>query len=81
MVEKVRPRCETGWTEGNDGRDAHSTFEFYCPTCGRHIFTTQTCWLDLRMVYSLPTACDECGTFFDWSKSPRIKTTSWVEWE
>ena len=25
--------------------------------------------------------CKECGAIFDWSKAPRVKTTTFIEWE
>ena len=33
MVDKVRPLASVGWSEGNDGKDAHETIELSCPKC------------------------------------------------
>jgi hypothetical protein len=69
-VEKIRPNAEVAWTEGNDGRDAHYYIEYRCPKCNRRIG-----------YYMSSTACDKCGTFYDWgNREPRIEITRHVEW-
>ena len=40
MVDKVRPLASAGWSEGNDGKDAHETIELKCPKCKKHAMKT-----------------------------------------
>ena len=71
MISKIRPVAIVEYSYGNDGRDAHHYIAYYCPTCGRTIP-----W------YEYATACDQCGTFYDWGeKEPRIEITRSVKWE
>lgn len=71
MIKKIRPYAEVDWNNGNDGRDGHYYIVYHCPTCHRKI----------RSGYRAETACDECGTFYDWGeKEPRIKVTRTVDW-
>lgn len=71
MVEKVRPIATIHESYGEDGRGPkNETVEFYCPTCGRYIGS-----------WKKDTACDKCGTFYDWgNKEPSIKTIKSIEW-
>ena len=72
IIEKKRVKAEAVLCFGNDGRDAHWIIKYSCPTCGREIICG----------YKSKTACDECGTFYDWGdKKPRIVTTHSVEWD
>lgn len=68
MVEKIRPNAKAEWTDGNDGRDGHYYVEYSCPKCHRRIFTDEM-------------ACDNCGTFFDWSKHARLQVEYSAVWE
>ena len=71
MIEKKRPRAEPYFSHGIDGWDSHWTIKFTCPTCGRWIFRG----------YKSETACDQCGTFYDWGdREPRIEITRTVDW-
>ena len=81
MVDKVRPIASVGWSEGNDGKDAHETIELRCPKCKKLFAIVGTRYKDIRIAYSLAECCKECGAIFDWSKSPRVKTTTFIEWE
>ena len=68
MVEKIRPRAFIEYSCGNDGRDEYEYIEFRCPGCNKKIFKGDI-------------ACDECGTFMDWSQKARIKTIKQIVWE
>ena len=71
MVEKIRPVATIKYSYGNDGRDGDYYIAYSCPKCGRNIP-----W------YESDTACDKCGTFYDWGKKrPRIQITRSVKWE
>lgn len=70
MVEKFRPRTTIEHSEGNDGRDGYDYIEYWCPKCNRRIGG-----------YRYKTACDNCGTFYDWGDdAPRIVDHPLVEW-
>lgn len=70
MMEKIRPKAEVRLDFGNDGRDEHYYIKYSCPTCGQII-----------LGYRSETACDRCGTFYDWGvREPKIKVTRMVEW-
>lgn len=71
MVDKVRPIASVGWSEGNDGKDAHETIELSCPKCKKLFAIVGTRYKDIRTAYSLAECCKECGVIFDWSKAPR----------
>lgn len=81
MVDKVRPLASVGWSEGNDGRDAHETIELKCPKCKKLFAIVGTRYKDIRTAYNLSECCKECGAIFDWSKAPIVKTTTFIEWE
>ena len=70
MIEKIRPIAKAEHNEGIDGWDAHYEVVYYCPTCKRKIGH-----------YHAETACDQCGTFYDWSKKANIKVTYTAEYE
>ena len=70
MVTKIRPIASVEHSEGNDGRDAHDFIAYYCPTCNRSI-----------SYYRSDTACDQCGTFYDWGESkPYINYNPEIIW-
>ena len=70
LVDKIRPIAEVRFNTGIDGWDGHYYIRYKCPTCGREIST-----------YSGSTACDRCGTFYDWgNREPKIKVSRTVEW-
>ena len=67
-VTKIRPNVRIEWNNGNDGRDGRYEVFYYCPGCG-------------RCISECLVACDQCGTFFDWSKRAEIRVTRSVEWK
>lgn len=70
MVKKIRPNAEVRLNNGVDGRDESYYVHYSCPTCGRSIWG-----------YRSETACDRCGTFFDWGNhEAKIKVSRAVEW-
>ena len=70
MVNKIRPEADVRLDYGMDGRDLHYYIKYSCPTCGQII-----------LGYRSETACDRCGTFYDWGvREPKIKVTRTVEW-
>lgn len=81
MVDKVRPIASVGWSEGMDGKDAHETIELKCPKCKKLFAIVGTRYKDIRTAYNLEEYCRECGAIFDWSKAPRVKTNTFIEWE
>ena len=63
MVEKFKPKASISFSEGNDGRDSHYYIIYQCPKCNKTIYE-----------FKGETACDNCGTFFDWGfREPYIK--------
>lgn len=69
--ELVRPIADVRYDCGTDGRDGGYYIEYKCPGCGKVIGYT----------YKSETACNKCGTFYDWGKKePVIKVTRTVEW-
>lgn len=71
MIEKKRPNAKIDFDFGNDGRDSKYYIQYTCPTCGRII------WYGYRS----ETACDQCGTFYDWGeKEPSIEITRTIDW-
>jgi len=70
-VIKIRPKAELYHSDGNDGWDAYDDIRYRCPTCNR-----------LIGVYKSETACDKCGTFYDWGDRPaRIVITKSIQWD
>ncbi len=70
MVNKLRPRAMIRECHDADGRSTWREIYYFCPLCDRAISG-----------YKEETACDICGTFYDWGvREPRIKTTYTVEW-
>ena len=67
MIEKVRPIAVIAHSNGNDGWDAHDYIMYRCPGCS-------------KILQRKDIACDECGTFFDWSKMAEIKTVKQIVW-
>ena len=67
MVKKVRPNAEVEYSYGNDGRDDYYYPSYSCPKCGNYINENQQ-------------ACEECGTFFDWSKTATIQIVRQIVW-
>jgi len=71
-INKIRPLASVAYSYGNDGRDGCYYIRFQCPTCKRTI----------GRGYKSETACDKCGTFYDWGKSsPVIKLVRTIEWK
>ena len=67
MIEKIRPTASIKY----DYIYSDYHIEYSCPTCGRRIGD----W------YGHTTACDKCGTFYDWGQhEPKIKITRSIEW-
>lgn len=70
VVNKIRPTAEVRLDFGMDGRDQHYYIHYSCPVCGQNIWG-----------YRSKTACDRCGTFYDWgNREPRIVVSRSVEW-
>lgn len=67
MVKKIKPRAEIKLSEGNDGWDFRYYVKYSCP-CGKGIQENDI-------------ACDECGTFFDWSQKATIEITRNIVWK
>lgn len=67
-MNKILPNATVEFSYGQDGRDCYHYISYKCPICNRNIREKDI-------------ACTECGTFFDWSKSARIKTIRTVVWE
>lgn len=67
-VTKVRPDAKVIYDYGCDGRDGHYDIDYSCPKCKKNILKKDI-------------ACQECGTFFDWSKKATIKIIPIIEWE
>ena len=59
MVDKVRPLASVGWSEGNDGKDAHETIELRCPKCKKLFAIVGTRYKDIRTAYNLADCCKE----------------------
>lgn len=71
LIEKVRPEAELAIYHGSDGRDYQEYISYSCPKCYKPI----------HRGYRSETACDKCGTFFDWGDyPPRIVTTKSIQW-
>ena len=68
MVKKIRPNAKAEFTNGNDGRDSHYYIQYSCPNCHKRICKDEM-------------ACDNCGTFFDWSKYARLHVEYSAVWE
>lgn len=66
-VRKIRPDAEVYWDNGADGRDGAYRIKYTCPVCGKKIYRDDI-------------ACDECGTFFDWSMKAEIVVTRSIVW-
>ena len=66
-IEKIRPRAFIQFSEGNDGRDSHYYIEYRCAGCN-------------RCIRKGDIACDQCGTFHDWSKTASIVIRREIEW-
>ena len=70
MIDKIRPKAIARLEYNDDGKDSRYVIRYYCPRCNRDIAG-----------YKSDTACDYCGTFYDWGKhAPQIKVTRTVEW-
>lgn len=67
-VNKIRPNATIKYNYGTDGRDGYDYISYSCPVCTKNIKKKDI-------------ACTECGTFFDWTKTAKIKTVQTVEWE
>lgn len=71
MMKKIKPKATVKYREGYDRSPGRHYIAYSCPTCGRSIGR-----------YGKETACDECGTFYDWgNKEPEIIETYSVKWE
>jgi len=70
-ITKFRPKAEIRESYGEDGMGPRRTYiVYFCPCCGRRISK-----------YGGETACDMCGTFYDWGKSePVIIQKEEISW-
>lgn len=57
MTDKIRPIAMVEYSEENDERDDYHYIAYYCPICRIRTWG-----------YEKVTACNNCGTFYDWSK-------------
>ena len=69
MVEKIRPNAIIVTESNDDGWRTWKAVEYHCPTCNHKI-----------RGYMKETACDQCGTFYDWSKEAKIETIYQIKW-
>lgn len=69
MIEKIRPTAKVVEKMNDDGWRTWHEAEYHCPTCGRKI-----------RGYMEETACDECGTFYDWSKKAEVEKVYQIKW-
>lgn len=70
-IKKVRPEIKALRDYGEDGRDSHWYIQYKCPTCGRIIRN-----------YRADTACDQCGTFYDWgNRPPKLVYSVTAQWD
>ena len=69
MINKIRPEAKVVNRQSDDGWYTWHAIEYYCPECGRTIGK-----------YMESTACDKCGTFYDWSDEAEIETVYQVKW-
>lgn len=53
-IVKVRPKASVEYSYGNDGKDEHYYIQYRCAGCN-------------RVISQGDIACDNCGTFHDWS--------------
>ena len=67
MVDKIRPNASVAYSYGNDGRDDHYYVSYSCPKCGKRLVNYEI-------------ACDECGTFFDWTHTAHIEIRREIVW-
>ena len=64
---KVRPNARVVFSSGIDGRDSHYYIQYSCSGCGR----------DIRQG---DIACDNCGTFHDWSQKAEYVLKREIVW-
>ena len=71
MIDKLRPYPYI-FDASNDGREYDSKeIYFNCPKCRKPIG-----------FYKSKTACDNCGTFFDWGDTqPKIQSINKIIWD
>lgn len=71
-MEKIRPIAKEEYDCGMDGRDGYYFIAYYCPSCHKRIVRG----------YNSDTACDKCGTFFDWGNhKPKVETVRKIVWD
>lgn len=67
MVEKIRPAAVPVQRSDEDGHHIWWGVSYKCPKCGNGISEHEK-------------ACDNCGTFFDWTKTARVRLVPEVYW-
>lgn len=70
MIEKKRPKAKIAKKYNADGRGSWYEIDYFCPTCGQMI-----------REFNCENACDNCGTFYDWSKEAKIHIERSIIWE
>lgn len=68
-----------------DHQRIEETLYHTCEHCGHKIpyfiYLCPKCYKPIHRGYRSETACDKCGTFFDWGDyPPRIVTTKSIQW-
>ena len=66
-IVKVRPDAQIGYSDGIDGRNPHYYVSYYCPNCRKYLNENDI-------------ACDQCGTFFDWTMRARVRLEPVLDW-
>lgn len=68
MIEKIRPSARVEHDYGMDGRSGlKRRVVYFCPKC-------------VKFIRENDMACDNCGTFFDWSKKAEIEIREEIIW-
>ncbi len=70
-IQKIRPVAKIVSCTDEDGFSIWDEIAYQCPICGKLI----------KHGYQGETACDACGTFYDWGNSkPTIEIAKTVKW-
>lgn len=66
-ITKVRPAAQIEYSDGIDGRNPHHYVSYHCPNCHKYL-------------KELDVACDQCGTFFDWTMKASVRLEPVLDW-
>ena len=68
---KISPIPKIVKHSNEDGRKIWDALEYFCPTCGKLI----------SLGYRSESACNKCGTFYDWKDHrPKIEIVKTIKW-